>query len=89
MGIRLDSWQESAAMVRTDESGCRGRYRLRVKVLRFERRWAQAGGRVDFRATDQGTLVTRGGEDPVETLYGKLAGKTSLTMLFCERGPGS
>jgi hypothetical protein len=39
---------------------------------------------VDFKATDQGILVTPAAADPVETLYGKLAGKTSLTKGLLE-----
>jgi AbrB family looped-hinge helix DNA binding protein len=37
------------------------------------------GATVGFKATDQGILITPGATDPVETLYGKLAGKVSLT----------
>jgi AbrB family looped-hinge helix DNA binding protein len=37
------------------------------------------GATVEFKTTDQGILITPGAADPVETLYGKLAGKASLT----------
>jgi AbrB family looped-hinge helix DNA binding protein len=42
------------------------------------------GATVEFEATDQGILVTPGAADPVDTLYGKLAGKTSLTKDLLE-----
>ena len=42
------------------------------------------GATVDFKATDQGILVTPAAADPVETIYGKLAGKTSLTKGLLE-----
>ena len=42
------------------------------------------GATVEFKATDQDILVTPDAADPVETLYGKLAGKTSLTKALLE-----
>jgi AbrB family looped-hinge helix DNA binding protein len=42
------------------------------------------GTLVQFQVTDLGVLVTAGAADPVEDLYGKLAGSASLTKALLE-----
>ncbi len=56
-----------------------------VIPARLRRRFGlRPGTKVEFQATDRGVLVTSGLLDPVEELYGKLAGKKSLTRVLLE-----